>query len=104
MEKQKKYGFINNFIYALNIERKSNLRLLAITLIKPVADIICTLLWSYAPKYVLSFIENNLPIDDLGREAEIIKRWLVASLILLERRVITVSNLNIERQKDIWKS
>ena len=65
MEKQKKYGFINNFIYALNIERKSNLRLLAITLIKPVADIICTLLWSYAPKYVLSFIENNLPIDKI---------------------------------------
>lgn len=65
MEKQKKYGFINNFIYALNIERKSNLRLLAITLIKPVADIVCTLLWSYAPKYVLSFIENNLPIDKI---------------------------------------
>ena len=65
MEKQKKYGFINNFIYALNIERKSNLRLLAITLIKPVADIICTLMWSYAPKYVLSFIENNLAIDKI---------------------------------------
>lgn len=65
MEEQKKYGFINNFIYALNIERKSNLKLLAITLIKPVADIICTLLWTYTPKYVLSFIENNLPIDKI---------------------------------------
>ena len=65
MEKQKKYGFISNFIYALNIERKSNLRLLAITLIKPIADIICTLLWTYTPKYVLSFIENNLPIDKI---------------------------------------
>lgn len=62
---KKKYGFINNFLYALNIERKSNLWLLAITLIKPVADIVCTLLWSYAPKYVLSFIENNLPIDKI---------------------------------------
>ena len=38
MEKQKTYGFLNNFIYALNIERKSNLRLLAITLIKPIGD------------------------------------------------------------------
>lgn len=65
MENEKKYGFINNFLYALNIERKSNLWLLAITLIKPVADIVCTLLWSYAPKYVLSFIENNLPIDKI---------------------------------------
>lgn len=63
METQKKYGFINNFLYALNIERKSNLKLLAITLIKPVADIVCTLLWSYTPKYVLAFIENNISID-----------------------------------------
>ena len=59
MEKQKTYGFLNNFIYALNIERKSNLRLLAITLIKPIGDIVGTLLNSYAPKYVLSFIDNH---------------------------------------------
>lgn len=65
MEKQKKYGFINNFIYALNIERKSNLRLLAITLIKPIGDIVRTLMWTYAPKFVLSFIENDLPLDKI---------------------------------------
>ena len=59
MEKQKTYGFLNNFIYALNIERKSNLRLLAITLIKTIGDILGTLLNSYSPKYVLSFIEND---------------------------------------------
>ena len=59
MEKQKEHGFFNNFIYALNIERKSNLRLLAITLIKPIGDIVGTLLNSYAPKYVLSFIEED---------------------------------------------
>lgn len=65
MEQEKKYGFINNFIYALNIERKSNLRLLAITLIKPIGDIAGTLLWTYTPKYVLSFIENNWPLDKI---------------------------------------
>lgn len=65
MEKQKTYGFLNNFIYALNIERKSNLRLLAITLIKPIGDIVGTLLNSYAPKYVLSFIENDLPLKTI---------------------------------------
>lgn len=65
MEKQKKYGFINNFIYALGIERKSNLRLLAITLIKPIGDIVRTLTWTYTPKFVLSFIENDLPLDKI---------------------------------------
>ena len=65
MEKQKTYGFLNNFIYALNIERKSNLRLLAITLIKPIGDIVGTLLNSYAPKYVLSFIEDDLPFNTI---------------------------------------
>ena len=57
MEKQKKFGFISNFIYALNMEKKSNLMLLVITLIKPIADIVCTLLRSYTPKYV-PLIEN----------------------------------------------
>lgn len=65
MEKQKTYGFLNNFIYALNIERKSNLKLLAITLIKPIGDIVGTLLNSYAPKYVLSFIEDDLPFNTI---------------------------------------
>lgn len=65
MGKQKKYRFINNFIYALNIERKSNLRLLAITLIKPIGDIVRTLMWTYTPKFVLSFIENDLPLDKI---------------------------------------
>ena len=65
MEKQKEHGFFNNFIYALNIERKSNLRLLAITLIKPIGDIVGTLLNSYAPKYVLSFIEDDLPFNTI---------------------------------------
>ena len=40
MEKQRTYGFISNFIYALNIARKSNLKLLAVVLIKPVANIV----------------------------------------------------------------
>ena len=65
MEKQKKYGFISNFIYALNMEKKSNLMLLAITLIKPIADIVCTLLRSYTPKYVLSFMEQNLLVNKI---------------------------------------
>ena len=65
MKEQKKYRFLNNFIYALNISRKSNLKLLEIILIKPVADIVCKLLWSYAPKFVLSYIENNLAIDKI---------------------------------------
>ena len=63
MEKQKKYGFINNYIYALNIARKSNFKLLAVILIRPMANIINTLLWSYAPKFVLSYIENNLDVS-----------------------------------------
>ena len=65
MGKQKTYGFFDNFIYALNIERKSNLRLLAITLIKPIGDIVRTLMWTYAPKFILSFIENDLPLDKI---------------------------------------
>lgn len=65
MEKQKKFGFISNFIYALNMEKKSNLMLLVITLIKPIADIVCTLLRSYTPKYVLSFMEQNLPVNKI---------------------------------------
>lgn len=48
MEKQKTYVFFNNFIYALNIARKSNLKLLAVVLIKPVANIVTKLLWAYA--------------------------------------------------------
>ena len=65
MEKQKTYGFINNYLYVLNIARKSNLKLLAVVLIRPIANIINTLLWSYAPKFVLSYIENNLDIDKI---------------------------------------
>ena len=65
MEKQKTYGFINNYLYVLNIARKSNLKLLAVVLIRPIVNIINTLLWSYAPKFVLSYIENNLDIDKI---------------------------------------
>lgn len=65
MEKQKTYGFFSNYIYALKTAKKSNMALLAIILIKPIGDIICTLLWSYTPKYVLSFIENNLALDKI---------------------------------------
>ena len=88
MEKQKTYGFLNNFIYALNIERKSNLRLLAITLIKPIGDIVGTLLNSYAPKYVLSFIENDLPLKT------IIIYTIVICLIMLIFDIISTSCYN----------
>ena len=97
MEKQKTYGFLNNFIYALNIERKSNLRLLAITLIKPIGDIVGTLLNSYAPKYVLSFIEDDLPFNT------IIMYTVIICLIMMILHVTTVSSLNIERQKAMLK-
>ena len=62
MEKQKTYGFLNNFIYALNIERKSNLRLLAITLIKPIGDIVGTLLNSYAPNMCCHLLRMICPL------------------------------------------
>lgn len=88
MEKQKTYGFLNNFIYALNIERKSNLRLLAITLIKPIGDIVGTLLNSYAPKYVLSFIENDLPLKT------IIIYTIVICLIMLIFDIISTTCYN----------
>ena len=102
MEKQKEHGFFNNFIYALNIERKSNLRLLAITLIKPIGDIVGTLLNSYAPKYVLSFIEDDLPFNT------IIMYTVIICLIMMILDVISttctiVSSLNIERQKAMLK-
>lgn len=88
MEKQKTYGFLNNFIYALNIERKSNLRLLAITLIKPIGDIVGTLLNSYAPKYVLSFIENDLPFNT------IIMYTVIICLIMMILDVISTTCYN----------
>ena len=88
MEKQKTYGFLNNFIYALNIERKSNLRLLAITLIKPIGDIVGTLLNSYAPKYVLSFIEDNLPFNT------IIMYTVIICLIMMILDVISTTCYN----------
>lgn len=88
MEKQKTYGFLNNFIYALNIERKSNLRLLAITLIKPIGDIVGTLLNSYAPKYVLSFIEDDLPFNT------IIMYTVIISLIMMILDVISTTCYN----------
>ena len=88
MEKQKTYGFLNNFIYALNIERKSNLRLLAITLIKPIGDIVGTLLNSYAPKYVLSFIEDDLPFNT------IIMYTVIICLIMMILDVISTTCYN----------
>ena len=86
MEKQKTYGFLNNFIYALNIE--SNLRLLAITLIKPIGDIVGTLLNSYAPKYVLSFIEDDLPFNT------IIMYTVIICLIMMILDVISTTCYN----------
>ena len=88
MEKQKTYGFLNNFIYALNIERKSNLILLAITLIKPIGDIVGTLLNSYAPKYVLSFIEDDLPFNT------IIMYTVIICLIMMILDVISTTCYN----------
>lgn len=88
MEKQKTYGFLNNFIYALNIERKSNLRLLAITLIKPIGDIVGTLLNSYAPKYVLSFIEDDLLFNT------IIMYTVIICLIMMTLDVISTTCYN----------
>lgn len=88
MEKQKTYGFLNNFIYALNIERKGNLRLLAITLIKPIGDIVGTLLNSYAPKYVLSFIEDDLPFNT------IIMYTVIICLIMMILDVISTTCYN----------
>lgn len=88
MEKQKTYGFLNNFIYALSIERKSNLRLLAITLIKPIGDIVGTLLNSYAPKYVLSFIEDDLPFNT------IIMYTVIICLIMMILDVISTTCYN----------
>ena len=88
MEKQKTYGFLNNFIYALNIERKSNLRLLAITLSKPIGDIVGTLLNSYAPKYVLSFIEDDLPFNT------IIMYTVIICLIMMILDVISTTCYN----------
>lgn len=82
------YGFLNNFIYALNIERKSNLRLLAITLIKPIGDIVGTLLNSYAPKYVLSFIEDDLPFNT------IIMYTVIICLIMMILDVISTTCYN----------
>ena len=88
MEKQKTYGFLNNFIYALNIERKSNLRLRAITLIKPIGDIVGTLLNSYAPKYVLSFIEDDLLFNT------IIMYTVIICLIMMILDVISTTCYN----------
>ena len=88
MEKQRTYGFISNFIYALNIARKSNLKLLAVVLIKPVANIVTKLLWAYAPKFVLSYIENNLTID------KIIFNIIVICLIGLVFDIISTTSYN----------
>ena len=88
MKKQKESSFLNNFIYALNIERKSNLRLLAITLIKPIGDIVGTLLNSYAPKYVLSFIEDDLPFNT------IIMYTVIICLIMMILDVISTTCYN----------
>lgn len=88
MEKQRTYGFISNFIYALNIARKSNLKLLAVVLIKPVANIVTKLLWAYAPKFVLSYIENNLAID------KIIFNIIVICLIGLVFDIISTTSYN----------
>lgn len=65
MEKQKVYSFFNNITYTLTIAGKSNLKLLVVILINPMANIVCKLLWSYAPKFVLSYIEDNLSIEKI---------------------------------------
>ena len=65
MEQIKKYSFISNIIYAINIVEKSNSKLLIIILIRPIANILNTLLWSYTPKYILDYIEDDVCINKI---------------------------------------
>lgn len=87
MEKEKKYGFLNNFIYALNIAKKSNKKLLAVILIKPIANIVTKLMWAYSPKFVLSFIERNLELNTI-----IFNIILLCTILLVFNIISTISN------------
>lgn len=87
MEKEKTYSFLNNFIYALNVAKKSNKKLLAVILIKPIANIVTKLMWAYSPKFVLSFIERNLELN-----AIIINIILLCSVLLIFNIISTISN------------
>ena len=60
----------------------------AITLIKPIGDIVGTLLNSYAPKYVLSFIEDDLPFNT------IIMYTVIICLIMMILDVISTTCYN----------
>lgn len=87
MEKEKTYGFLNNFIYALDIAKKSNKKLLAVILIKPIANIVTKLMWAYSPKLVLSFIEQNLELNKI-----ILNIIIVCTVILVFNIISTISN------------
>lgn len=87
MEKEKTYSFWNNFIYALHIAKKSNKKLFAVILIKPVANISAKLMWTYSPKFVLSYIENNLELNRI-----IINIILICSILLVFDIIGTISN------------
>ncbi len=65
MEQIRKYSFISNIIYAIKIVEKSNSKLLIIILIRPIANILNTLLWSYTPKYILVYIEDDVCINKI---------------------------------------
>lgn len=87
MEKEKTYGFLNNFIYALHIAKKSNKKLLAVILIKPIANIAIKLMWAYSPKFVLSFIENNLELNKI-----IFNIVIICSILLFFNIISNISN------------
>lgn len=87
MEKEKKYVFLNNFMYALQIAKKSNKKLLAVILIKPMANIVTKLMWAYSPKLVLSFIEQNLELNKI-----IFNIIIVCTVILIFNIISTISN------------
>ena len=87
MEKEKTYGFLNNFIYALHIAKKSNRKLFAVILIKPVSNIITKLLWAYSPKLVLSYIENNLDLNRI-----IFNIVLICLILLIFDTISNISN------------
>ncbi|MBS5620728.1 ABC transporter ATP-binding protein [Eubacterium sp.] len=87
MEKEKTYGFLNNFIYALHIAKKSNKKLLAVILIKPIANIVIKLMWAYSPKFVLSFIENNLELNKI-----IFNIVIICSILLFFNIISNISN------------
>lgn len=87
MEKEKTYGFLNNFIYALHIAKKSNKKLLAVILIKPIANIVTKLMWAYSPKFVLAYIENNLELNRI-----IFNIVIICTILLIFNIISTISN------------